>query len=147
MKRRQRGQSAVEFALMAPIVFMLIFGLIWSGIMFMEYMHYSNAIRTAAREIAVSNDTEDTIDKKKKWLEELYEKEISVKFYKPTVNITQETASTDSTKQDVVVQVELYMKDDVYNSLPNILKWLEFPPRSIKTLNYRMLSESSSSTT
>ena len=142
MKRRQRGQSAVEFALMAPIVFMMIFGLIWSGIMFMEYMHYSNAVRTAAREIAVSNDTEDTIDKKKKWLEELYEKEISVKFYKPTVNITQETDTEDSTKKDVVVQVEFYMEDGAYNSLPYILReWIYFPPRSIKTLNYRMKME------
>lgn len=53
--RRQRGQSAVEFALVAPMVMLLIFGAIYGGIMFLEFMNYSNEARRIARDIAVTN--------------------------------------------------------------------------------------------
>ncbi len=146
--KRQRGQSMVEFALMAPIVFMMIFGMIWGGIMFMQYMHYSNAVRTAAREIAVSvNDTnkDDTITAKEDWLRELWRKEVAVKFYEPDPKITIKnvTAADGTVTRDKVVIVIVYfkMEENAYNSLPNILKNLQFPPRSIKALNYRMKLE------
>ena len=142
--RRQQGQSAVEFALMAPIVFMMIFGMIWGGIMFMEYMHYSNAVRTAARVIAVADADKraQRITEQYDFLNKAYEEEITVKFYKPNVNISY--YPSESEPVDVVVEVAFYMEDSTYNSLPNILKWMDFPPRSIKTLNYHMRIESSS---
>lgn len=129
----------VEFALMAPIVFMMIFGMIYGGIMFMQYMHYSNAVRTAAREIAVSatDNRESTIETKKTWLTDLWQQEVGTRFYTPKVDIPV-PASTDA---DVVVTVTFYMDDAEYNSLPNVLKYLEFPPRSIKALQYRMKLE------
>ena len=139
--KRQRGQSMVEFALMAPIVFMMIFGMIYGGIMFMQYMHYSNAVRTAAREIAVSatTDRKTTIDSKKTWLTNLWQSEVGTRFYTPQVEIPEPTADD----VDVVVTVTFYMNDAEYNSLPNILKSLEFPPRSIKALHSRMMLEQS----
>lgn len=141
--KRQYGQSAVEFALMAPIVFMMIFGMVWGGIMFMEYLHYSNAVRTAARVVAVADAEErkNAIIIQEKYLNDAYEKEISVKFYKPTANITLEP--NEYNPVDAVVNVTFVMEDATYNSLPNILKYLQFPPRSIKTLNYRMKLEKS----
>lgn len=139
--KRQRGQSAVEFALMAPIIFIMVFGMIYSAIMFMEYLHYANAVRTAAREIAVtdSSDRLTTIPKKKKWLEDLYKKEVPGKLYEPTVNITLDdpTAKTG----DVIVTVNFEMNDATFNSLPGVLRWIEFPPRTINTLQYRMKLE------
>lgn len=145
--RIQRGQSAVEFALIAPLIFLMIFGMIWGGIMFMEFMHYSNAVRTAARVVSVSDSTdrEQVIADQKTWLEELYEKEVSVKFYKPTVDIQIEK-DTDGNPQDAVVNVAFYMEDSEYYSLPYILRAVEFPPRTIKTLNYRMKLENTTTT-
>lgn len=140
--KRQHGQSAVEFALMAPIIFMMIFGMIYGGMMFMEYLHYSNAVRTAAREIAMkrTNDSiNETIADRKAWLENFYRDEVSIKLYTPTVNITPyPVAKTD---EAVVITVNFYMQDAEFNSLPGILRFIEFPPRNIKTLEYRMRLE------
>ena len=52
--KKQRGQSAVEFALMSPVVLLLIFGAIYGGIMFIQFMNYSNEARRIARDIAVT---------------------------------------------------------------------------------------------
>ena len=125
--KRQQGQSAVEFALMAPIIFLMIFGMIYSGIMFMEYLHYSNAVRTAARTIAVDSSK---MESQKDWLEKLWKNEVSVKFYEPKVSIT-----TDSS--DVKIDVT-FERDD---SIPNILKAINFPPKYIKALSYTMKLE------
>ena len=147
--RKQRGQSAVEFALMAPIIFMMIFGMIYGGIMFMQYMHYSNAVRTAARQIAVSTEAkrESMKSDQEKWLTELWKKEAGVKFYEPTVNINIVTnPATDDTDQsrDVVINVTFVRAA----SIPVILDMVDFPPKSIKALQYRMrVEEAGSSTT
>jgi len=141
--KRQQGQSAVEFALMAPIIFMMIFGMIYGGIMFMEYMHYSNAVRTAAREIAVKRTDPDInaeINARREWLMELYKKEFAIQMYGPKVTFNDGKPVTAADKA-VVVTVEFDMEEDVYKSLPTILKLLEFPPRTIKTIEYRMRLE------
>lgn len=54
--RRQRGQSAVEFALVAPMILFMIFAAIYGGAMFIQFMNYSNEARTIAREIALQTD-------------------------------------------------------------------------------------------
>ena len=136
---KTRGQSAVEFALMAPIIFFMIFGMIYGGIMFMEYLHYSNAVRTAAREIAVSNATERKTLKgsKETYLKELWSEGISVALYKPTPKITYEEGG------DVVIDVTF----ERVGSLPLILDKLDFPPKYIKALSYKMKLEHSNPTT
>lgn len=148
--RKKQGQSAVEFALMAPIIFMMIFGMIYGGIMFMEYMHYSNAVRTAARHIAViGNDTakrEAMITIQKNWLTDLWTNEVSVRLYKPEPDVTiAENKDADGTtvkSRDVVINVTFVRSDDI----PNILKALDFPPKTIKTLQYQMRIEEYNST-
>ncbi len=151
--RKQRGQSAIEFALMAPIIFMMIFGMIYGGIMFMQYMHYSNAVRTAARQIAVSTAAkrESMKEDQKKWLTELWKKEAGVKFYEPTVdiNIVNNYASDDTDKttplgKDVVINVTFLRAVNI----PVILDMVDFPPKTINTIQYRMrVEEAGSSTT
>lgn len=143
--RIQRGQSAVEFALIAPLIFLMIFGMIWGGIMFMEFMHYSNAVRTAARVVAVadlSTDEKKTIicNGQEDFLRQAYEREISVRFYKPDPHVYIDNG-------DAVVTVDFYMEDSEYYSLPYILRAVEFPPRTIKTLNYRMKLENTTTST
>ena len=138
----------VEFALIAPIVFLMIFGMIWGGIMFMEYMHYSNAVRTAARQVAVLRTSEvernNMMEYQKNWLAELWTKEVSVKLYQPTtdINIVENYADTDTEhknrlSRDVVVDVTFVRVGDI----PVILDWVDFPPKYIKALQYRMRVE------
>ena len=52
--RRQDGAAAVEFALLAPLFFMLIFGIITFGIAFMQLQTARGAVREGARYAAVA---------------------------------------------------------------------------------------------
>ena len=136
----------VEFALIAPIVFLMIFGMIWGGIMFMEYMHYSNAVRTAARQVAVTNekDRESMRANQEKWLKKLWKEEVAVTFYEPNpvVKIEENYAAEDTEhknllSKDVVVTVDFTR----VAAVPVILDWVDFPPKTIKALQYRMRLE------
>jgi Flp pilus assembly protein TadG len=51
--REDRGQSLVEFALMVPILFLLIVGLVDIGQGLQAYVALGNAVRETARETAV----------------------------------------------------------------------------------------------
>ncbi len=53
--RKQRGQSAVEFALMAPLVLFMVLTAIYGGAMFIQFMNYNNEARRIARDIAVTD--------------------------------------------------------------------------------------------
>ena len=82
--RKQRGQSAVEFALMAPIIFLLIFGMIYGGIMFMDYLNFNNYARTIAREVSLASTEKEREDLKKKY--NAY-KDKAAGVYKVSVNV------------------------------------------------------------
>ena len=51
---KQKGQSLVEFTLVIPFFLLLIFGLIYSGMLFYDYSTVSNMARSAARERAIT---------------------------------------------------------------------------------------------
>ena len=48
--RSDRGQAAVEFALIAPILMVLLLGIIQAGIAFHDYLAVTDAARAAARQ-------------------------------------------------------------------------------------------------
>lgn len=48
--RSDRGQAAVEFALVAPILMMLVLAIIQGGIAFHDYLAVTDAARAAARQ-------------------------------------------------------------------------------------------------
>lgn len=149
--RKQRGQSAIEFALMAPIIFMMIFGMIYGGIMFMEYMHYSNAVRTAARQIAVVKNTTQRESMRKSqedWLKQLWNEEVNIKFYTPTPTVTLVPTEVEVIEEDGVTTTKIKGQDVVIDvtferekNLPVILEMIDFPPKTIKTIEYRMRVE------
>ncbi len=56
-RRRQDGAAAVEFALLLPIVLILIFGLLQYGLYFWSAQGGANASREAARRAAVGDST------------------------------------------------------------------------------------------
>ena len=52
--RFQKGQSVMEFALVLPLFFVLLWGIIYSGLLFKDYMTLSNMARSSARQASVS---------------------------------------------------------------------------------------------
>lgn len=52
--RHERGQTATEFALVLPVLALLLFGVIQFGILFNNYVTLTDAVRSGARKAAVS---------------------------------------------------------------------------------------------
>jgi Flp pilus assembly protein TadG len=52
--RNERGQTAVEFALVAPILIVLVLGIIQIGVAFHDYVTLTDAARAGARKAIVS---------------------------------------------------------------------------------------------
>ncbi|MGZ8579860.1 MAG: TadE/TadG family type IV pilus assembly protein [Actinomycetota bacterium] len=50
---RQEGASAVEFALIAPLLFMVVFGILYFGLAFMKMQNMRSAVREGGRAAAV----------------------------------------------------------------------------------------------
>lgn len=59
--RNERGQTMVEFALVLPILALLLFGVIQFGIAFNNYITITDAARAAARKAAVSREAADPV--------------------------------------------------------------------------------------
>ncbi len=49
IRRQHRGQSTVEIAILLPILFVLLFGIIMAAFMFYAYIQVTNATREGAR--------------------------------------------------------------------------------------------------
>jgi len=59
IRRKQDGQAMVEFALVAPILLLLVFGIIQFGILLNNYLTLTDAVRAGARQAAVSRTLSD----------------------------------------------------------------------------------------
>jgi Flp pilus assembly protein TadG len=57
----QEGQAMVEFALVIPLLLLLIFGIIQFGILFNNYLTLTDAVRVGARQAAVSRSLPDPV--------------------------------------------------------------------------------------
>ncbi len=51
--KKHKGQSVVEFALVLPLFLLIMFGVIYTGMLFHDYATLSNIARSSAREAAV----------------------------------------------------------------------------------------------
>lgn len=58
-RRNERGQTLTEFALVLPLVALLLFGVIQFGIVFHQYVTLTDAVRAGARQAAVGRHTSD----------------------------------------------------------------------------------------
>ena len=56
-RRSERGASAVEFALVVPLLIMLLFGIISTGLVFSDHLSATNAAREGARYGAAADIT------------------------------------------------------------------------------------------
>lgn len=59
--RSERGQAMVEFALVLPILLVLVLGIIQFGILFNNYVTLTDAVRAGARQAAVSRTLPDPV--------------------------------------------------------------------------------------
>jgi Flp pilus assembly protein TadG len=57
--RDEQGQTATEFALVLPVLALLLFGVIQFGILFNNYVTLTDAVRAGARKAAVSRQASD----------------------------------------------------------------------------------------
>jgi Flp pilus assembly protein TadG len=60
MRRREEGASAVEFAIVAPLLFMLLFGIIGFGLAFLQVQSIRTAVREGGRAAAVGQSVSGT---------------------------------------------------------------------------------------
>ena len=163
--KRQRGQTMIEFALMLPFMALFIFGMIYGGAMFMEYLNFSNNARQIAREVSVLENVDKRADIIKSYSDADKDGEKTFfHFYTAirTISYTYEkqekkdengnvvkddegkTVYEDNTEKpvDVVVTVTFTREN---KDLPNVLKWVGFPPEEIKPIVYRMRLEQKAS--
>ena len=59
--REQRGQTMTEFALILPILVLLLFGIIQFGVAFNHYLTVTDAARAGARKVVVSRQTANPV--------------------------------------------------------------------------------------
>ena len=145
--KRQQGQSAVEFALIVPLVFLLIFGGIYGGIMFIDYLNFSNEARTVARQIAVASDKDTAITPYRSGakagvssFDRFYKVTMTAVFVKyneedDTQNENEQTTPDGANDVKVTVNFNRDNKD-----LPWIVYKTGFPPAYFKIV-YRMKLE------
>lgn len=141
---KRRGQSVVEFALVIPLFALLLFGLIYGGIMFLQWLNMSNDSRAEARRIAVMT---------KEQIKDTFDGSLPTKanpksftgakrfgsFYTVTQKFWIENDESNPPKpKDIVVMIELERDN---KDLPNILRWMNWPPEKLKPLEYRMKLE------
>ena len=120
----QKGQSAVEFAIIMPMFFLMCFALIYAGMLFMDYLQYNNAARAIARAAITSPTEEINTDDYINPLTHLYK--------------LKENPQIISSDSDVTVQIELILNDE---DLPPIFNIINFPPKELKPIKYTMQQE------
>jgi Flp pilus assembly protein TadG len=59
--RNEKGQATTEFAVVLPILVVLLFGIIQFGIAFKDYLSLTDAVRAGARKAAVSRNLSDPV--------------------------------------------------------------------------------------
>ena len=59
--RSEKGQATTEFAVVLPILVVLLFGIIQFGIAFKDYLSLTDAVRAGARKAAVSRNLTDRV--------------------------------------------------------------------------------------
>ena len=61
IRKNEEGQTLVEFALVAPLLFLILFGIVQYGMAFKNSITLSDAVRTGARQATVSRNAPDPI--------------------------------------------------------------------------------------
>ena len=142
MTARSKGQAVVEFAFVAPFLVILTLSTMYAGILFMDYIQYSNAARSAARDISLT----DGFDKKRELVNDINaQKETLLNRYANQLtnlyNASWEAkllkedgkdATDESDASDVQISISLSI-----NNGPDLI----ILPDNLKTIVYKMTLE------
>ena len=126
---RQKGQSAVELALILPLFFVMVFGMIYGGMMFMDYLSLNNSAYEVSREISLTADKGKQDEIKNK-----FENKNSDYFHQVT-NLYSATPEIKIGTEDVAVEIDLNLNE---NNLPGILSAINFPPKKLSPIKIIM---------
>jgi Flp pilus assembly protein TadG len=58
-RRREEGQAMVEFALVLPVLLLVLLAIMKFGLMFENYLTLTDAVRSGARQLAIDRGTTD----------------------------------------------------------------------------------------
>ena len=114
--RKQKGQSLVEFTLVIPFFLLLIFGLIYSGMLFYDYSTVSNMARSVARERAITPISGEGAVTTDKIIEYYYNGtsftpyRLVTSLYHPAANALQIKEPTDS-DPDIIVTITMELSN------------------------------------
>ncbi len=135
----QKGQTAVEFALILPFFFTLVFAVFYVGIMFMDYIQYSNAARYTARDIALASSEERVTI-----ADEINDDENSnhttriKKYIEPLTSLYTAGFEAALGADEVTVTITLTRND---KDFPSLLYDYNFPPKNLNPIVYKMRLE------
>lgn len=110
--KRHKGQVIVEFALILPLFLLMLFGIIYSGMMYHDYSTLSNIARASAREAAISGNALE-VGQRYSTIENNYKTQFNsllTNFYVAQdtdnpIKIEQETA--DSIRSTIIMQLNV----------------------------------------
>lgn len=127
---KQKGQSMIEFALILPFFFTMCFGMIYGGIMFMDYLQFNNAARAVSRTISLAENSEqrETIAKDFEQNNSKYVNQLTTLY---TANLKVSRPITNK----VTIIIELTRNDEDF---PGILTYYNFPPKKLKPIKMVM---------
>lgn len=149
---KQRGQAAVELAFVLPLLIFLFLCIFYLGIMFMDYIQYSNAARAAARDLSIQVDyTNANPSVKRDQLAEKINNQDSkaIKSYVTPLTtlysaywdvmfLDENGDETSEAAKGVEVQITISLER---GDLPTVLENLHVIPRALKPIQYKMRME------
>ena len=122
--KNQNGQATVEFAFIAALFMFIVLGMIYGGILFMDYLQYNNAARAIARDVAFTKNTD--VDELKKYFQPI------TNLYTPTLK-KPETKIVDEKVVEVTVEISLKISKHM-----GLTDFIGFPPDELKPIIYTM---------
>ena len=125
---RQKGQAVVEFAFIAPLFFMMCFGMIYGGLLFMDYLQFNNAARGVARAISIAEVSQRDI------LKNDFENH-SGSYYNQLTSLYTATPDVRLESDKVIVEIKLNLNEE---DIPTILTRINFPPKELKPIEVVM---------
>ena len=134
---KQKGQSVVEFAFIAPLFMVIVLGMIYGGILFMDYLQYNNDARAIAREVAFMPETNFTENK----LSADKTEELKQKYFKHRTDMYNATLKppekieVSENKKNFSVQVQI---DFELNGTWGLTSFIGFPPEKLNSIVYKM---------
>ena len=129
--KNQNGQATVEFAFIAALFMFIVLGMIYGGILFMDYLQYNNDARAIAREVAfMKSDGNFSGDK----LTAEKTTELAEYYFKNRTDMYTATLTPPERKNDLVtVKITFAL-----NGNWGLTQLIGFPPETLNDIVYIM---------